>query len=226
MQSIKRKASHVLVCGKSGTGKTSYAERYIIGSHHDRIFIFDHQSEFQERLALFPVFTFEDMQERLRTERILCFDYTKHYFGHLEETYEAFCDWCFYTSKDYLQPLGKESLMMTDEIQKTMTTASLPQPLKNILQTGRRFNLDTLSTSQQPNELHNSLRNQVTEFVCYRLQDQRALKWVCEAGIDIDVVSKLPDLSYLWKNMQTGEERIAIIDYPEKPVTKTGDNTS
>lgn len=213
-QNIKRKASHVLVVGKSGTGKTSYAERYIIGSHHARVFIYDHQGEFQERLNLFPVRTFEELEIRLPAERILCFDYSYNYPGQLEYCFEIFCAQCFSIAKDYMTPMNKESLFVCDEVQKTMTTAQLPQDFKNILQTGRRFNLDSLSMSQQPNELHNSLRNQVTEFVAYRLQDARALKWVDEAGIDIAVVSKLPDLSYLWKNMQTGEERVAKIDYP------------
>lgn len=216
MQNIQRKAFHGLGVGKSGTGKTSYLERYIIGSHHERVLIYDHQGEFQQRLNLLPVYDFDDMLERARTERILCFDYSAAYEGEMEETFELFCEWCFWFAKEFLNPQKKEGLMVCDEVQKCTTPNYMPKPFKNIVQTGRRFNLDTFCLSQQPNELHNSYRNQVTEFVCYRLQDERATEWVRQAGVDVDVVKRLPDLNYLWQNMQSGEVRTGKIDYPKK----------
>jgi hypothetical protein len=216
MQNITRKASHILGVGKSGTGKTSYAERYIIGSHHDRVFIYDHQGEFQQRLHLFPCYDIDEMLLRAGKERILCFDYSAAYPGQLEECFELFCAEIFEFHKNYMVPQKREGLLVCDEIQKCTSPNNMPQPWKDIVQTGRRFNLDSFALSQQPNEIHNSHRNQITEFICYRLQEERALKWVSEAGVDVERVKKLPDLHYLWQNMQTGEAREGRIDYPKK----------
>lgn len=215
-QNIKRTASHLLVTGMSGMGKTSYVERYLAGSYHDFVFIFDHQTEFFERLNLIPCYDFSDMEKSMQDNRIICFDYTLKYYGRLEAIFEAFCDYVFELSRNVLLPANYESLMVCDEIQKVIGPNTLPQSYKNVIQTGRRFNIDTAQLSQQPNELHNSLRNQVTEFVTYKLQDDRALKWVSEMGIDIEMVRGLPNLSYHWKNMHTGEERDGKIDYPLK----------
>ncbi len=220
MHNIKRDARHILGVGMSGMGKTGYGERYIIGSHHSRVLIYDHQGEFQQRLNLFPVKNFEEVARRLPNERILCFDYSFEYRGQLEECFAYFCSQVFDICKDELVPLGKEALFVCDEIQKCLGPNTLPQPFKDIIQTGRRFNLDTLSLSQQPNELHNSLRNQVTEFVSFKLQDARALKWVDEMGMPVDKIAKLPKLNYYWKNTHTGEERdgkISYSDHREKP---------
>lgn len=112
--------------------------------------------------------------------------------------------------------LGLDSLFVCDEVQKFTKPAFIPQPLKEIMQTGRRFNIDTALMSQQPNELANSLRNQVTEFISYRHTDPTALDWIEKMSLSREVISSLPDLTYIWRNTQTGEQRQGKIDYPVK----------
>lgn len=210
---IQRKASHVQVYGQSGTGKTSYSERYIIGSHHDRVFIFDHEAEFCSRLHLLPCYTYTDILVRARNERILCFDYSVAWEGRLEASFDAFCSWVFGVCKSSLSSQECESLFVCDELQKVVGPHSCPQPLKTIMQTGRRYCLDSLIMSQQPNEIHNTVRTQATELAVFKLQDFNAQKFVSEIGMNVEEILRLRDLHYIWRNCKTSEVRRGSIDY-------------
>lgn len=212
---IVRKASHVFVAGMSGTGKTSYGERYIVGSNYERIIIFDHQSEFQERLHLIPCYSFEEFKQRILTERILAFDFTENFGGELEETFDTFCDEVFEWARFTLSKSGYETLFVTDELQKVVGAHTCPKPIKNIMQTGRRYCLDTLLLCQQPNEIHNTIRNQITELACFKLNDPRALEFPAYFGLDPDDVQNLERLHYIWRQTHTGEERRSKIDFPK-----------
>lgn len=210
---IERKASHILTCGKSGTGKSTYNLRYIIGSHHDRVFIYDHQGEFAERLHLLPVYDMNSFRERAKTERLLAFDYSKNYEGQLEEAFDMFCDNVFDLCKRYLEPQNVESLFVCDEVSKVSTTAECPKPLKNIMQTGRRYNLDSALMSQQPNRIHNEMREQVTELVMFNLIDVNSLKFVKQMGLDEQPIIQLRELEYICFNLKDGTEQKSKLKY-------------
>lgn len=210
---IERKASHVLTCGKSGKGKTTYNLRYLIGSHHDRVFIYDHQGEFAERLHLVPITSFEELRKRAAKERFLCFDYSQAFPGQMEETFDMFCGFVFDLCVEHLEPQGIESILVCDEVQKCTTVNECPQPLKNVMQTGRRFNLDSALMSQQPNRIHNEVREQVTELVMFQLKDENSLKFVKKMGLDEQPIIDLPDLHYIWFNLSNGESRKSEVKY-------------
>lgn len=215
---ILRKASHVLVAGMSGMGKTSYGERYLVGSHHDRVFLFDHQSEFQVRLNLLPCYSLAEMRERAQTERFVAFDFTQNFKGQLEESFDLFCEEVFRMCEENLEPAGIESIMVTDELQKIVPLESrVPRPLKNVYQTGRRYKLDTLTLTQAPNELHNNIRVQITEAAMFKLTDENSLKFISKMGWETESIMKLPDLHYNWYNRNTSEVRYNCkINYPKK----------
>lgn len=213
---IERKSQQVHVYGRSGFGKTSYAERFLLGSHFDRIFIYDHQSEFWHRLGVTPITDMEDLRERVCKERILCFDYSFAYYGELEERFDEFCDEVFDICKGSLEPQGVESIFVCDELQKVVGPHNCPKPLKNIVQTGRKFAIDSLFIGQQPNEIHNTVRNQATEFILFAQKDENALKFAEMNGFDTDEVRQLQPLHYVWQNMNTSEFRRGSIDYPTK----------
>lgn len=194
-------------------GKTSYGERYMIGSHHGRVFIFDHQGELQERLKVAPCYTFKAMRERAEDERIVCFDYSAAFPGQLNESFEAFCDEVFDLAQNSLEPAGIETLFVCDEVQKTHEPAKCPRPLKNIVQTGRRFKLDSLLFSQQPNRISNEIREQVTELVLFRLNDENSLKFIEDYGENSDEISSLQPLEYVWFNLVTGIRRKSRINW-------------
>lgn len=214
---IKHEASHVLVAGMSGMGKTTYGERYIVGSYHDRVFIFDHQGEFAPRLNLLPCYSITEMRLRAQRERYLAYDFSKFYEGQLEESFDGFCEEVYRMAKNNLEPQNVHSLMVTDEIQKIVPLQNLPRSLKNIYQTGRRSLLDTLTLTQGPNELHNNVRVQITEAAIFKLTDENSVKFIKTMGWETDPIMQLQRHEYNWYNRVTGETRMKKrVDFGKK----------
>lgn len=210
---IERKASHVLTCGKSGMGKSTYNLRYILGSHHDRVFMFDHQAEYVQRLNLIPCYTIDAVRQRARTERLIAFDYSAKFPGQMAEAFDIFADEIFRMCKENLEPAGIESLFVCDELQKVCPEGQCPQPLKNIMQTGRRFNLDSALMSQQPNRLHNEVREQITELVMFNLIDENSIKFVRKMGLDEKPIMMQEALHYIWFDLANGKSKASALTY-------------
>lgn len=204
---ILRAARHIHVCGRSGQGKTSYAERYIAGSHHGKVFIFDWQNEFAPRLGL----EFKNDMAELwdAPERIVCYDPHAQFPGQMAEAFALFCNGVFHEAGNQ----SLDSLLVVDELQRIIPVQDPPHELRTVLQTGRRQGLDTLILSQQPNRLHNEVREQFTEIVFFRMDDRRSLEFVEDRGADESLVANLPPLHYLWLNTQTRETRQGSIRF-------------
>ena len=58
--------------------------------------------------------------------------------------------------------------------------------------------------SQQPNLIHNRIRNQLTEAVSFRQLDQSAMEWLEGVGFDPEALRGLPDGAYLARNLKSG----------------------
>ena len=209
---LNRKASFVLVGGKSGTGKTTYLERYIVGSHHQRVFIFDHQGELGERLGIQASMTLASAYEQSAKNRFIAYDFSDEAPADKEGAFEAFATYVFEFAK-LNAPRGVETLFVCDEVQQLLTQWEIPTPLKAILETGRRRRLDGLFGMQQFNAVHNVMRNQVTEIVALTQTDETALKFLDSQGFDPEQVRSLPQLHYVWKKCITGEFREGQIKY-------------
>lgn len=212
---IHHKARHIGIAGKSGMGKTEYACRYIRGSHHGRVFIFDHQDEFAERLGARPeqiVGTVEEMAAAAEKFKVVFFDFTRHYGGEKELAFDDFCEGV-YALATILCDLGVNSLLVCDEIQKFCSENYASFPFKNITETGRRQMLDSLTLTQRPNKVNGSIREQWTELIMFRLQDERSLKFAAEIGADTATVMNLPPHHFLFFQTVKGEERTGEISF-------------
>lgn len=73
-----------------------------------------------------------------------------------------------------------------------------------VLETGRRYGLDWAGIAQQPNLIHNRIRNQATEVVAFQQMDPRAVDWCAAVGFDGDAIRALAPGQYLAKNLKTG----------------------
>jgi hypothetical protein len=217
MPDIRRKASHVGIVGGSGTGKTEYAIRYFTQSRHDRVMIFDHQNEYPDRLKRLCVNTetIDDFVRALESYRIVCYDPSEEYAGDFEG---ALVDWCavaWHVARKAHES-GYESLVMIDELQKLVTVSNTPREVKTLVQTGRKFGLDTCFVSQQPNRMPNEVREQWTELAAFRLKDISSLESLDNFGLDdaeLAKIGSLPDLHYVWRQLNTGEVRDGVLKF-------------
>lgn len=199
-QAVAHTGTKLLVCGNSGTGKTTFSLRYLVGTDAARVFVFDHEGEIWQRLGVRPALTFEELKTSLLEDRIVIFDPAVEFPGDKPGAFAYFCELCFQLS----QTFAGRKLLVTDEIQKFTDTDNVDASFATVLETGRRAELDLLAITRAPNLLHNRVRNELTEVVSFRLIDPRAGEFLRVVGLDLEQVRQLPRGHYLARDLDTG----------------------
>jgi hypothetical protein len=120
--------------------------------------------------------------------------------GRTEEAFAFFCDFAFTVSTR----MPGRKIFACDELQVLVGTNGITPELALVLETGWRYGLDFAGITQQPNLIHNRVRNQATEVVAFQQMDPRSVDW-CEAvGFDPEAIRGLAPGSYLARNLKTG----------------------
>jgi hypothetical protein len=199
----QHRPTKLLITGKSGSGKTEYYIRYVkaVRSRYGQILIYDHEAEFSHRTGEQSFQTVEELQEY--KGGVQCYDYAQMYPGCMGTGLEFYSDYTFQIGQSSKRP----TLFCCDEMQKLIETDCLPTEISCVVETGRRYQIDTLFVSQQPNLLHNRLRNQVTEVVTFQHVEPRALDWLEDYGFQPDEVRGLAVGDYICRTDQGIERR-------------------
>ena len=162
-------------------------------------FLFDPEGEFSTRLHLRAARSAQECKLAL-DDGFVVFDPHTMFAGRLEEALEWFCTFAF----DASSRMPGAKLLLLDEAWKYCTPGSIPMPLATCIQTGRKRGLGMAFATQRPNRLNESITNETTELVCFRLQGEDALKRVADLGADADEVTQLPPGSFVAVNVDTG----------------------
>lgn len=201
---IHHKPTKILIVGKSGSGKSTYQLRYVKNSNFTRYFIFDHKLEFAERLGVAPVFSLDDLTEKLKAgEKYLSYHHSDEYPGDGEGAFQDFCDYCYEISKA-IESTGNgsagNSLFICDEVNRFTSTSDLGDGFKVLIEDGRLQGLDFIGTSHAANQISNRLRLQLSEIVALKTVDSRPLNFLEESGFDPEEVKALPVGTYICKD--------------------------
>jgi len=192
----------VTICaGLSGTGKSTFALRYLVNAPLAVRFCFDAEGEFAARLGLPPSREPYDLQLHACQGWVL-FDPHKLFEGRMDEAFAFFCEWAYRFS----ERVPGQKVLVVDEVWKYCTPAAIPEELALVTQSGRKRGLALLVNTQLPNKINGSILNEVSEFVCFRLQLDRALEKVVEYGVDAEELKALPNLSFVARNLDSGGE--------------------
>ena len=200
----------VLVTGASGSGKTTYFLsrirdwRAFDGAKLKQLYVFDHEGEFSRKTGIRPAQTPRDFGGR-----VIAFDPSLMFRGRFAEAFAFFCDFAFEHSTRF----DGAKLFCCDELQKFIGTSAseIPQELKNILETGRRYELDFMAISQAPNLIHNRVKNQLSEIVAFQLIEENAAKFVESFGFSTQML--LPGEFMRFKT-KTGELFSGTVSLP------------
>lgn len=199
---LTHRPTKILVTGKSGTGKSTYFTRYVLNSAHDWKFIFDHEGEFQQRLDCGAVYELAGLEEPLQEERWVIYDPSKEFPGETEAAFDKFLGWVFARCAT----LPGTKLFACDELQKMVGTMSVTHNLTCLLETGRRRGLDCVMISQQPNAIHNRVREQLTEVVTFQQLTDNAIDFLAQIGFDAEQVRALHPGEFWARSLSTSAE--------------------
>ena len=140
---------------------------------------------------------------------LVLFDPAELFPGDIYSGFEFFCEWSY--ERSLAEPDTKK-LLVADEIQMMANTAAFSWEQCLVVETGRKYGLDFACASQQPNLLHNRLRNQLTEIVCFKQEDALILDWLEEKGFVSDQVRALSEGEFVVRNFQNGANLSGKID--------------
>jgi len=200
------KRSITVVAGVSGSGKSTFALRYLANAPVAVRFIFDPDDEYSDRLQLPQSRDAYELQVQLCQGWVL---FSPHHLfdGRLDAAFSFFCDWAY----EYSDRLPGRKVLLVEEAWKYVTTRKQPVELEKCVRGGRHGQLDCMFNTQTPGQLHEVVRNECTELVCFSLQDDKSLEWPKAKGFDPAEVKALPDLHFIARNLRSrGELRGAI----------------
>ena len=196
---------HLMVLGTSGYGKSTFAEKFIAHCPGTScVFIFDPDGDFADEMGLTPCTTPAEIDRTVKTG-FVCYDPGIMFPGEPEKGLDYLCRYAFERSKR----LPGRKFLVIDELGTQCNGGNIPKHLKICVQRGRHESLDCVFISHTPNEIHNSIRAQVTEVVCFNLNVDEgvAATWLKNFGFNLDELRKLPPFHYIARNKRGGEAR-------------------
>jgi|SRR6185369_15296091 len=194
---------HLGVFGGSGSGKTTYALRFVSRAVSSCVFCFDPDGDFALGLNVAPARTVYELDAAVRSGWV-CFDPHTMFAGNLEGALEYFAHLALLAGAR----LRGRKFFVVDELGWYVSGSNIGHWLRVLVQSGRRkAGIDGVFIAQSPNELHNFVRAQLNEVVCYQMTEDCALDYPRKFGFDVEAVRALQPFQFICRNNRGQEVR-------------------
>lgn len=193
--------SCTLIAGRSGSGKSTFARRYLrnAGGVSLRL-VWDDQCEYSRAFNVRASDSVEDLEAGVPLGWVF-FDPSLMFPGRPEEGFRFFCDWAMSVS----QRGGGRKVLLVDEVWRYCNPAFIPRELAACVQMGRKYELETVFATQRPQRVNESILGEVTEAVSFHLIGKNAVGKMSDCyDMAAEEIEKLPAGSWVSKNMQSG----------------------
>lgn len=188
------------VVGKSGSGKNTWVYRYLLNCPGVTCrFIFDFKGECLQRLKIPHAGTANEMEAALQT-RWVNVNPHRMFPGEVKEACRSFSKWTFAACK---RGRGKK-IVFIDEIWRFQDRDDLPIELATLAQMGRSENITFVTASQHPHLTNAGISGNLSELVCFLLDESRDLNKISNMGAKADDVAALPKGTFIAYNKDTG----------------------
>jgi len=183
----------------TGSGKTTFAIRYLLNADFSCAFLFDDLGRFATRLKARPAYTERELELALPTRWVI-FNPHRAFPGRTRDAFRYFSKWAYAASK---RGDGKK-LFVVDELWQWCTDDAIPVELAMLSQCGREENIELVTCTQRPELVNASITGACTELICFRLDEPDALRTVKKLGADPESVSRLPLGEFVARNRLSG----------------------
>ena len=189
-----------LVAGKSGSGKTTFALRYLVNASDLACrFVWDADGQIAGRLSL-PAAENPEELALAAADGWAIFDPNALFPGRHAEGFAWFAAWSYAAASR----MPGRKLLLVDEVWRYCSPNAIPQSLAECIQTGRVRRLDCMFATQRPARLNGAVTNEVTEAVSFNLREPAGLDRLEELGADPGEVLALPPGSFVAVNVERG----------------------
>ena len=181
--------SCTLIAGRSGSGKSTFARRYLrnVRGVAARL-LWDDQGEYARAFRLPVANSVEDLERDLPSGWV-CFDPSTLFPGNPAAGFAFFCDWAFAVSG---RGPGRK-ILLVDEVWRFCSPGWIPPELAAAVQTGRKWELETVFATQRPQRINESILGEVTEAVSFHLTGSNAAaRMEDEYGFNAEEIGRLP----------------------------------
>lgn len=180
----------------SGSGKSTFAYRYLLNAPAACRFIFDDQGRAATRLQIPPCYTAAQLEAALATRWVIFNPRQMFQDGDYKSAFRYFCSWAFHCSK---RAPGKK-FVLVDEIWQWQDRDTIPRELDTLVRLGREENLELVTATQSPSEVSASITGQCTELVSFLLAEPKELACVQRLGLDAREIAGFPPGTYVSLN--------------------------
>lgn len=207
-----------LIFGRKGSGKTSMAFRYLLNRATPQpgnddpaacTFIFDYKLEAAERLGVTPCTTERQCYDAL-AGRLVVF-YPRPMFPPVAgENFEGadcralrwFAQFVLGVSRG---GTGRKVLMI-DELRRFIPSRSdmIPLEIDQLFREGRIENIELVLSTQYPRDFAKTIREEVTEWICFNINEPDNLDAVRPYFPGVDVAATLARGEFVAYNRESG----------------------
>lgn len=228
---LKHRPSKVVISGNSGSGKSTFGTAVLLNSPQTYKFVFDWEGELRERIGFAAARDADGLTKQLEQGWVI-FDPDEMFPEEMEDSLAEALDWFagwVFSIKKAINEEAKEkglpfptALFYCDEVQEICDTHTMPRGLKTILERGRRQGIDSMIVTQQPNIIHNRVRNQLTEVVAFSQVDENAVTFFEDLGLDGEDIRGLAEGQWRLLNRRTRTFQWGHIEWPKGKIVVEG----
>jgi hypothetical protein len=196
---IEARPRVTVVCGRSGSGKSTFALRLLVNDDVACRYIFDPRGEYEDRLHL-PACTDPGEMAFAEEDGFVLFDPSRMFPGQHAQAFDWFCQ---HAAARAAATPGRKVLFV-DEVWKYCDRRNIPQSLAVAVQEGRKLQLETLFATQLPHKLAQGITNEMTECVAFNVREALALDALESWGMARAEVDGLPAGAFVAVNRDSG----------------------
>ena len=160
-----RMGEHVLICGRTGTGKTFALKEILKKRVKDNFIIFDYKKQDFQNLG-FIVKNFREFILALKNKKTKIIIQDELFFSPdtkvLYDTLEKYTNFIFHNIKNVV--------VVVDELHNFCQKMFMPSGLKKIVTMGRSFRISFFGASQRTQTIHNNFISETTHKFIFRLE--------------------------------------------------------